>query len=303
MKSLNTSKTRSIRYQVIVCLHLSAILFMSCEDFVEVERPRTDLIKATVFNDDATASAAMADIYYNLHRSGFASGDQRSFTYLASLSSDEQIDPVSLPAVTEPFYKNSLTPLSEGVVTAWSQLYSWIYKANAVIEGLSLSDNVSDEMKKRLTGEALFVRAFLHFYLVNAWGDVPLILSTDYEENANMDRAAATRIYEQIIADLREVQTLLPEDYSHTNNERTRPNKWAATALLARVHLYTNDWTGAERESTAIIDNSAMYGLAADLNDAFVANGIEAILQFPNPFGNYPRDNSSFYVSSSPRWG
>ena len=48
----------------------------------------------------------------------------------------------------------------------WNDLYAQIYISNAAIEGLNASTGVSANIKKQLLGEARFMRAFLHFYLV-----------------------------------------------------------------------------------------------------------------------------------------
>ncbi len=53
-----------------------------------------------------------------------------------------------------------------------------------------------------------------------------------------------------MIKDLTEAQNLLPDNYSFTNNERVRANKYAATALLARTYLHMGDWTNAELQAT-----------------------------------------------------
>ncbi|MBS1524864.1 MAG: RagB/SusD family nutrient uptake outer membrane protein, partial [Bacteroidetes bacterium] len=57
-----------------------------------------------------------------------------------------------------------------------------------------------------------------------------------------------------------------------------RPNKWAATALLARAYLYTGDWQDAQKQATAIISNTSEYGLSS-LNTTFLKNSSEAIWQ------------------------
>ena len=113
-------------------------------------------------------------------------------------------------------------------------------------------------LANQLTGEAKFMRAFCYFYLVNAFGDVPLITSTNYLVNETMPRAPAMEVYRQIIADLKGAKDLLANDYSYSNGEKVRPNKWVAIALLARAYLYTGDWVNAEAEATSVISNTGL---------------------------------------------
>jgi hypothetical protein len=75
-----------------------------------------------------------------------------------------------------------------------------------------------------------------------------------------------------------------------SNNERTRPNKYAAIALLARVYLYLKDWAQAENQASTVINNSGTYNLVNDLNNVFLKNSSEAILQFgisSSPFATW----------------
>jgi hypothetical protein len=79
-----------------------------------------------------------------------------------------------------------------------------------------------------------------------------------------------------MIADLLDAQTLLGANYPTA--ERTRVNNAAATALLARVYLYTQQWSKAETEATKVITDTK-YSLLSDLNTVFLKNSNEAIWQ------------------------
>jgi hypothetical protein len=132
-----------------------------------------------------------------------------------------------------------------------------------------------------LSGEAKFVRAFCYFHLVNLFGDVPLVTSTDYRENARKGRTKKEDVYLQIVADLTDAQNQLSENYVTTTaapTARTRPNKWAAAALLARVYLYTGEWQKAEAAASSVI-GSGKYTLVANLNNVFLAGSTESIWQ------------------------
>jgi hypothetical protein len=131
-------------------------------------------------------------------------------------------------------------------------------------------------VRNQLTGEAKFMRAFFHFYLVNLFGPVPLVTSPDYKVNATISRSDTIAVYKQILSDLKDASALLSANYP--TQEKVRVNKWAAVALLARVYLYQRDWVNAEAESTRVIESGA-YQLAAP-SQVFVPNSPEAILQF-----------------------
>jgi starch-binding outer membrane protein, SusD/RagB family len=288
----------------LLCLSL---MFVRCEDFVQIDPPRTDLVKQTVFADDATAKAAMLDIYYQLQLRGFASGGElTSISFLGSYASDEQLNYVPGSTRTavalQQFNTNALVADNHLVLDLWTQLYKCIFRCNSVIEGVSSSSALTPDLKMQLQGEAKFIRAFCYFYLVNLWGDVPLILSTDYRTNARMPRTPTAEVYDQIIIDLLAAKELLPENYSFSNKERVRANKGAATALLARTYLYVGDWTNSSAQASELISNTAMYRLTTNLPEVFRANGPEAIWQLWST--TTPQDRSTFFVSSTgPNYG
>ncbi|MDZ7650257.1 MAG: hypothetical protein U5K54_25725 [Cytophagales bacterium] len=78
---------------------------------------------------------------------------------------------------------------------------------------------------------------------------------------------------------LLDAEELLTEDYSFSNGERIQPNKWAASAMLARVYLYQKDWAKAEMHASKLIDNAGTFSLSNNLEDVFLANSSEAIWQ------------------------
>lgn len=275
------------------------LLFVNCENFTDIEPPETQLVSASVFEDDQTAVSVLTGIYTRMMTStGFASGFYDSVTVVGGLYADELVN----YGTFNPFFDNEVLPDNSTVrLRFWSEPYQYIYTANTVLEALAVSDGVSEEIGHQLKGEALFIRAFCYFYLVNFFGDVPLHLTTDYRENATRSRTPEEEVYKQMISDLKEAQTLLSEDYSFSDGERTRPNAWAATALLSRVYLYVQDWTKAEEQSSAIIGHTSLYELNSDLSTVFLKNSKEAIWQLmPVQPGINTWEGYRFILSSVP---
>ncbi|MBS1564961.1 MAG: RagB/SusD family nutrient uptake outer membrane protein, partial [Bacteroidetes bacterium] len=140
---------------------------------------------------------------------------------------------------------------------------------------------------QQFTGEAKFIRAFLYFYLVNYFGDVPLVTVTDVKTSQSIPRTPIGTVYVQIEKDLIEARSLLAADYSRTGGDRARANSGAASALLSRVYLYEGKWSLAEAEAGKLIGQTALYGLVPDPNNVFLSNSREAILQFYNFSSGY----------------
>ncbi|HEV7333132.1 MAG TPA: RagB/SusD family nutrient uptake outer membrane protein [Flavisolibacter sp.] len=261
----------------LLCFCFLLILFtlLSCKKFVALEPPADRVVSATVFQSNETATAAVAGIYTQMMATSpfFSSGGMSIY---AGLSADELLPNLPTLAETE-FYTNRLQP-GNGVVRLdfWLRLYKHIYQANSCLENLAAARTLSPGVKEALTGEALFLRAFCYFYLVNLFGDVPLVTGTDYRVNATLPRTPAQQVWAQITEDLKAAKEVLPQ--TAPSGKRVRADKWAAAALLARTYLYRQLWAEAEAEARAVI-GSGKFSLVPDVNAVFLANSPEAIWQ------------------------
>ncbi|WP_416448360.1 RagB/SusD family nutrient uptake outer membrane protein [Leeuwenhoekiella sp. A2] len=247
----------------------------SCEEFVEVPVPDDRIVSESVFSNDKTAESAVQGIYNELISTAFSSGYQSSVTVQAALSADN-LQTTNSNATLLEFQENEIFVDNEGNLAIWASAYNIIYMTNAVVEGLEHSENITAELKDKLMGEALFLRAFTYFYLVNLYGDVPLILVTNYSQNATASRTPDVEIYDQITQDLDDATGLLSADYE--KGERLRANQFTAMALMARVQLYRGMWEQAEYWSNRVIE-SGTFSLLPDLDAVFLANSEEAIWQ------------------------
>ncbi len=271
------------RHILLYCSGLLVLAMISCQDFVQIDPPKDELSTPTVFSSDAVAESAIRGIYSTMHlQTSFAGGSGSTLSALQGIASDELMNDLSSYA---DHLENSLRSTDPYVSSNWTSLYHLIYLANSAMEGVKHSDALSAETAMRLEGEAKFFRAFCYFYLVNLWGEVPLLLSSDYRVNTAVLRASTDQVYQQIVSDLIDAQRLLPEDYSLSGGLRTRVNKWTATALLARTYLFMGDWNKAEFEATAVIGQETIFTLEPDLGDVFLVGSREAIFQF-YPLGN-----------------
>lgn len=270
----------------------------SCEKFVQVDPPVTSVVGESVYATNSTAAAALTGIYITMAGNSIGGGNS-GISILAGLSADElKLYPLSINMELGHIYINAL--LSTDGSSVWTSLYKCIFQANSSIEGISASTSLTPAISTQLMGEAKFVRAFCFFYLVNLYGDIPLTLTTDYKVNAIIQRSPKEQVYQQIITDLKDAQSLLSNDYltpgGAITTTRVRPNKVTVSALLARVYLYLQQWDKAEIEATSVIDNPN-YSLLTNLNNVFLATSNEAIWQLEMPSNGFnTRDGATFMV-------
>lgn len=252
---------------------------LSCKKFSEVPGPNDEVLAEHMFDGEAEATGAVTGIYSEMMKTPLLFSNSGTTIY-AGMSADELR--YFFPGFRDEFVNNQITQTSHNLISAlfWGPAYRLIYIANACLEGLNKSTSIPAPIKSALMGECYFSRALCYFILVNIFGDVPLVLTTDYHITSTLGREAVTKVYQQITDDLLQAQNDLPETYDTLfgGMGRIRPNKWAATALLARVYLYNQEWNKAELNASAVI-NSTTYSLPANPADVFSDSSAEAIWQ------------------------
>ena len=263
----------------------------SCKKFVEIAPPVNQLNENEVFTDDKTATAAIVGIYSDMELSLPIS---TYLTLLPGLSADELVYTSNDNNYLQ-LANDACSPDNQYTAAVWG-IYSTIYEANSCIHGIQNSSGLRPATKNQLLGEALFSRAFCYFYLLNLFGDVPLVTATDYRINDTLSRTSSPKIYQQIIKDLTRAQTLLPSDYPTL--QRVRPNRWTATSLLARVYLYTARWADAESQASSVI-SSGLYTLSGP-DSVFLNFSNETIWQLMPVIPSLNTQEAANFLPGSP---
>ncbi len=273
------------------------LFLLSCEEFTEVDLPQSQLSGEAVFQNTATANAALADLYARLRENGFVSGKSLSGTVLMANYSDD-LDFYGNDTGSEQFNKHIITPANSHLYQLWNNGYSQIYAANALIEGVQNSTSITGEAHDRLIGEALFVRAYIHFYMTNLFGSIPYITNTNYNVNASVGKILQPQVYTSILNDLAQAESLLPLGYPTA--DRVRINKGVAMALQSRVNLYAGNWTDAEAFATATI-NDPDYLWQPNPELAFLKDSPSIIWSLhPGVAGLNTYDARTFAISDGP---
>jgi hypothetical protein len=233
----------------------------------------------------------------------YAGMGQSDLSVMAGLSADE-LQPAQgiYNRALMPYYLNDLSQWGAGG-EFWTMFYRYINLADSVIALADTATGLNPAVKSQVLGEAHFVRAFSFYYLVSLYGDCPLALGTDSEENRQLARAPAVQVWDQVRADADAAEAELSGNYLdstlvQSTIERTRPTKWAAAALLARTFLATGRWDSAEYQATLVIDNPGLYALPP-LNAVFLKNSAEAIWQLPPPAGEQNSIDAEWFLPAA----
>ncbi|WP_199119425.1 RagB/SusD family nutrient uptake outer membrane protein [Pedobacter sp. ASV28] len=126
-----------------------------------------------------------------------------------------------------------------GIDGPWVGSYTIIARTNTVLKNIPNITEIDPDIKKRILGEAYFLRGWAYFQLVQLYGGVPLRLKPVSANNpeTNVPRATVKQTYDAIIADFKEAEThLFPLGHPKAG-EVGRVNQGVAKAFLAKTYL------------------------------------------------------------------
>ena len=259
---------------------MAGLLMMACcacDKYLDIPPPDTQLPAEKVFSSETLANKARAGMYADIMAgAGILNG--MTTKYLALFGGE--LNKSNIPGDSA-FILHTLTADNKTVEAVWISGYKSIAEANAIIAGLAASMTIPEQTRARLSGDARFIRALIYFYMVNLFGDTPLVLGTDVEKTAVQPRAPISDVYDQIIADLLEAQAVLPAFYGSSDfipDNRVWASSRAATALLARVYLYLGRWADAAQQASQLIEGPP-FSLTAGISQVFLAGSNETIFQ------------------------
>ena len=143
---------------------------------------------------------------------------------------------------------------------AWNSLFTVIAQSNALLNNLptAVPSSVPQNVVNNALGEARLMRATAYFYLVRLFGNVPLVenptaLASNFE---TVPTNPVTDVYKFIIRDLQFAETNCTANVASTGHV----SSGSASALLAKVYLYMQDYTNARKQAEKVI-NSGEFGL------------------------------------------
>lgn len=279
-KYVNTSKIRGIiQKRIIKAVHcmglISIAMLSSCEQFVEVPLPDSQLSAVAVFENTTIANAAVANIYATIRDGGMLSGTSEGLSSQLGHYTDELIFYGNSTDNTMNYYNNALLPSLSSISATWNKSYSQIYATNTIIEGLEKSTTISNLNKEQLTGEALFIRALIHSYLAGIYGEIPYVATTNHLQNSKVHRMSVSQVYDKCIEDLEQAITMLPNEY--VSADRSRANKSVALALLSRLNLNIGNWTYAIEFATDLIEDTQHYAIEENPANVFLKESTSTI--------------------------
>jgi hypothetical protein len=166
------------------------------------------------------------------------------------------------------------------VLAAWDSPFTAVAQANALLANLpaNVPASVPQNVVNNALGEAHLMRATAYFYLVRTFGNLPIVENPlqDINNFQTVPANPITDVYKFMVKDLQ-----FAEANCYTNVATTgHGDSGSASALLAKVYLYMQDYADAQKEAEKVI-NSGEFSLMPNYGDLFLLannNNKESIL-------------------------
>ena len=172
--------------------------------------------------------------------------------------------------------EKSFGPSNIAFNDTWSGYYSGVYRANVALKNIPSIDNMDADLRSRLMAENKFLRAYYYFFLVRAYGGVPDITSPLKPSEFEQDQAPKEEIYTLIEQDLTDAAADLPARSGYGAGDAGRATKGAAEGLLAKAHLYQEEYDEALTHAENVIQSRngvGQYSLFDDYWTIFREDG------------------------------
>lgn len=276
MKQIISLKT--IGLTIGLCIILTA-----CNDWLDVQ-PKSQVEDSELFSTETGFKEALSGVYSSMVNEATYTKEMlygtiailgQEWTNYPSANYQDMVD-----------YNYSAAYPTSIIANIWKNNYNSIANVNNIInqidgkEGLFSYNNFSI-----IKGEALALRAFLHFDLLRCFGvsfaqnpDMPAIPYCTELTYRVFPQLTVRQVADKIKEDLTAAKSLLKADPIYTGEEITEMvdngylinrqvhlNYYAVTGLLARFYMWVGDYGLARSEAQEVVD-SQLFPWATDAN-------------------------------------
>lgn len=254
---------------------LCAFFTQSCDNWLDV-KPSDRITEQQVFSTTTGFHAAINGVYTQMLSDNLY-GKALSCEFIEIMAQRYSVQSSNSQFTEVAGYKYTAQYPKLRLQAIWEEAYKLILDCNKILENAENSEVLEDPDYSLITGEALALRAFLHFDMLRLFGPVMLVnkqgLSIPYVEARSVSAfelmPADSLIDHKIIRDLDRAEALLlksdpiltegPMAFDDTDNTYKarvlRMNYYAVIALKARVYLYAGNKPQAAKYAKMIIED------------------------------------------------
>ncbi|WP_162055268.1 RagB/SusD family nutrient uptake outer membrane protein [Pontibacter pamirensis] len=196
-------------------------------------------------------------------------------TVLNTATTDEMVVPTRGPdwydnGTWQQMAKHEWTPVSPGQINgSWEWAYGIVANANINLVALEESE-LEVQGKETVVAEVKMLRAFAYFFLLDMFGNVPLL--TEDTATGNATQATRQEVFSFVESQILEAIPDLRDEKGAAMYGRF--SQAAAYTLLAKLYLNAEVYTGTPRWEDALEATNAVINAEADysLNPNFLEN-------------------------------
>jgi hypothetical protein len=251
-----------------VTLLLFIMLFASsCEKWLDVQ-PRTKIKSAVLLKSEQGYKDALIGCY-SLMKSEALYGREMTFGFVEAVAQQYDTYNNSTYNDVSQFKYTTAAPVRAQIDNIWRGMYNTIANVNNILDNIDKDKALfTGNNYEIVKGEALAIRAFLHFDLLRLFGSADLTkIAIPYVKTLGTEvtpRATGNQVMELILKDLQDAATNLNADPikkgikssadEFLNNRHQRMNYYAVKGIAARAYLWKNDKVNALANAMEVIN-------------------------------------------------
>lgn len=238
-----------IKYSLI--LLAAGTMGVACNKQLDLENPQA-IGNSLALSTDANVKQVLIGAYDGLSSGNLYGGNIQIFGDL--MAATGEMNWAGTFNTYREVFGNSILTTNPVILSMWSSGYNTINISNNVLASL---DKVNAADRNRVKGEALFIRGTVLLELTRFFGKAytngnpttnlgAIVKTSPTNGLSEVDfprRNTVAQCYTQVIADLTEAETLLP------NKNGVFANKVAAATMLARTYLQMGDKFAEARDA------------------------------------------------------
>jgi len=272
---------RIIKYFSIIVAFLVSFSLTSCEEPLMLE-PETAIDYDLVYVDADGVKLALDGAWSIVAGPSSFAGTTTVFSELLGANGTTRIAWTGTFTGYRDVFRKAMDKNDGAIASKWIASYRGINIINNVLANLNnVSADVNNAERRRVEGEARFIRGILYFKLVeffalpwvpatpNAQLGVPILLEPvqTYEDIVFPARATVAQVYARIEADLLAARTLLAPGRAGAN--RGLATSTNTSAFLVRMFMAQHRWAEAAAEATIVINQFGPNALNVTPRGAF----------------------------------
>ena len=315
-KNIDMDKKRFIIYLLVAAIIVLSL--NSCKKWIDADAP-LQVDQSTVFSNEQGFRDVLNGVYLQMGSRSLY-GRDLSFGLLSVLG--RSYDTTISPAIGNLYYEAAKYNFQDASVkiifkNAWDSLYQCIGNLNNLLANIETKQNVfTGNNFNTIKGEALALRAFIHFDLLRLFAsspaagmNVPAIPYVTTLSPYATQVSTTGVVLDQCLTDLQNAQSLL----GNADLATSKMTYWGVKGLLARIYLYKGDLTNAQANATEVI-NSNRFPLATSNSDLMftkehlfslysystISNGYyKSVLNTNPPLGFTATNQTALFVTGS----